>query len=117
MSLDDKEFGTSRLPKGASTIEAPTEGGLYLGGIPSTLTLNGRAGTREPLRGVIRELVFNKKPYKFSNPVKFEGVSIGRQEDPDVFANLGYDKVLLYSSNNTRGFSNRVSSSHYGSFY
>lgn len=115
MSLDDVEIGNSRLAKGSNTIEAPTEGGLYLGGLPSALTLNGRAGTRESLRGVIRDLVYNRKTYKFNNPVKFEAVSIGREADPDVFVNLGYEKFLLYTSNNTRVNSNRVSTSISGS--
>lgn len=117
MSLDDLELGNTRLPKGANSIEAPTEGGLYLGGLPSGLTLNGRAGTRESLNGVIRDLVFNRKPYKFTNPVKFEGVSIGRQADPDAFANLGYANVHLYSSNTTRVNSNRISTSISGSYF
>ena len=117
MSLDDVEIGASRLIKGSNTIEAPKEGGLYLGGLPSTLTLNGRAGTKESLKGVIRDLVFDQKPYKFINPVRFEGVSIGREVEPDVFVNLGYEKLPIYTSNTTRVTSTRVSSSISGSHF
>lgn len=79
MSLDDSEIGASRLAKGTRDIEAPTEGGLYLGGCPKRITLRGMAGTKESLKGIIRDLVINKKPVKFNEPVGFEHVNIGRE--------------------------------------
>ncbi|KAI1284885.1 Laminin subunit alpha-2 [Halotydeus destructor] len=81
MTLDDVEIGASRLAKGTRDIEAPDEGGLFLGGLPSAMTLRGMAGTREPLKGVIRDFVLNKKPLKLNEPILFQGVSIGRQFD------------------------------------
>lgn len=81
MTLDDVEIGASRLAKGTRDIEAPLEGGLFLGGLPRSMTLRGMAGTKEPLKGVIRDFVLNKKPLKLNEPVNFEGVGIGREFD------------------------------------
>ena len=33
LALDDKEVGTTRLARGTKDIDAPTAGGLYLGGL------------------------------------------------------------------------------------
>ena len=79
MSLDDQEIGASRLTKGTRDIDAPVDGGLYLGGVPRRISLKGMVGTKESLKGIIRDLVINKKPVKFNEPVGFEFVDIGRE--------------------------------------
>lgn len=89
MTLDDVEIGASRLAKGTRDIEAPTDGGLFLGGLPKSMTLRGMAGTKESLKGVIRDFVLNKKPLKLNEPVTFERVGIGREFD--AYINNGYE--------------------------
>ena len=111
MSLDDTEIASSRLVKHTGVIEAPSKGGLFIGGIAPHLNVNDRVGTRESLRGVIRELVFYQERYNFSSPLRFEGVSIGRQAEPDPFSNLGYERFKIYSSNTTRVDTTRITSS------
>lgn len=69
------------MARGTKDIEAPSEGGLYLGGLPSGMSLKGMAGTKEPLKGVIRDAVFNRKLLRLNEPVNFEGVGIGRETD------------------------------------
>ncbi|XP_054153012.1 laminin subunit alpha-2-like [Oppia nitens] len=82
LSLDDKEIGTTRLARGTKDIDAPTTGGLYLGGLPQGMSLKGMAGTKESLKGVIRDAVFNGKLLRLNEPVSFEGVGIGRESEP-----------------------------------
>jgi len=76
MTLDDTDIGTTRMPKGTREIDAPGDGGLYLGGLPPSLSLRGMAGTRESLaNGTIRDFVVNRTPIKMT-PLNFEKVSI-----------------------------------------
>jgi len=79
MTLDDVEIGASRLAKGTRDIEAPLTGGLFLGGLPRSMTLRGMAATKDSLKGVVRDFVLNKKPLKLNEPISFEGVGIGRE--------------------------------------
>ena len=39
LSLDDKEIGTTRLARGTKDIDAPTQGGLFLGGLRKSFGL------------------------------------------------------------------------------
>jgi hypothetical protein len=45
------------------------------------MSLKGMAATKEPLKGVIRETVFNGKLLRLNEPVSFDGVGIGREID------------------------------------
>lgn len=45
------------------------------------MSLKGMAGTKEPLKGVIRDAVFNGKLLRLNEPVSFEGVGIGRESE------------------------------------
>ena len=97
MSLDDVEIGATRMVKGTRDIEAPPDGGLYLGGLPRTLTLRGMAGTKESLKGVIQDFVFNRKPMNLNDPVAFEKIGMGRafedEADNQVYANINVISV------------------------
>ena len=76
--LDDTEIGASRMAKGSRDIEAPPDGGLYVGGLPRTIILRGMAGTRESLKGEILDFVFNRKAMPLNDPLVFEKVIMGR---------------------------------------
>ena len=45
------------------------------------MSLKGMAGTRDPLKGVIRDAIFNGKLLRLNEPVSFEGVGIGRETE------------------------------------
>lgn len=98
MTLDDVEIGASRLAKTTRDIEAPEDGGLFLGGLPAHMTLRGMAGTKEQLKGVIRDFVFNRKPLKLNEPVNFKGVGIGRESEIDMKV-IKYDDLQQRKSN------------------
>ncbi|RWS26450.1 Laminin subunit alpha-2-like protein, partial [Leptotrombidium deliense] len=66
LTLDDKDMGASRLAKATKNIEAPEDGGLYIGGIPQGMTTRGMASTKNALTGVIRDFVFNGKQVKLN---------------------------------------------------
>lgn len=103
MTLDDVEIGTSRLVKGTRDIDAPGEGGLFLGGLPRSMTLRGMAGTKESLKGIIRDIVINKKPLKFNEPLNFEKVGIGREHEDESYTYGYFDETnpIIYSHNHT----------------
>lgn len=98
MSLDDKEVGASRMAKGTRDIEAPPDGGLYLGGLPRTLTLRSMAGTKDSLKGVIQDFVFNRKPMPVNDPVAFDNVAMGRSLDDEPVDNNNELHANLISS-------------------
>lgn len=56
----------------------------------SNIPLKGMAGTKESLKGVIRDAVFNGRLLKLNEPVSFEGVGIGRESDV-FYSTNGYD--------------------------
>jgi len=58
--------------------------------IADGMPLKGMAGTKEPLKGVIRDAVFNGKLLRLNDPVSFEGVGIGRESDA-FYSTNGYD--------------------------
>ncbi len=58
--------------------------------LASTMSLKGMAGTKEPLKGVIRDAVFNGKLLRLNEPVSFERVGIGRESDA-FYSTNGYD--------------------------
>lgn len=78
MRIDDEEVSHLRLPKGIRDIEATTEGGLYFGGIPHDLEIDSDIATRSYFSGTIKDAIFNNRLLNFNEPVRFEGVGIGR---------------------------------------
>ncbi|XP_067126672.1 LOW QUALITY PROTEIN: laminin subunit alpha lam-3-like [Centruroides vittatus] len=78
MRIDDEEVSHLRLPKGIRDIEATSEGRLYFGGIPPDFEVDSDIASRPRFHGTIKDAIFNDKLLNFNEPLRFEGVGIGR---------------------------------------
>ena len=61
--IDDEECGTLRFTRKVHSVRAPTNGGLYIGGIPlpTGFQPTEELEIRQPFDGTIKDLVFNRK--------------------------------------------------------
>lgn len=59
--IDDKECGTLRLSRKVNNVQAPKNGGLYIGGYPSNFEPVEELETKQAFNGTIKDLVFNRR--------------------------------------------------------
>ncbi|KAK7085775.1 Laminin subunit alpha-2 [Halocaridina rubra] len=81
LKVDDREVNATRLDQGNQVVSGPSTGGLYFGGIPSTIAVSSMVGSTSPLKGCIKDVIVNNRVVSFSHPVYFEDVYIGRCAD------------------------------------
>ncbi|XP_076315810.1 laminin subunit alpha-1-like [Tachypleus tridentatus] len=85
LRLDDEKAGRDeRVSIKGLTIRAPQNGGLYFGGVRSSITVTQMTATTKNLTGVIKDLIFNNRLYPFNDHVQFVGVGIGHSEEENA---------------------------------
>ena len=59
--VDDEKVGEGRLQRNFDTIEVRENGGLFLGGVPESLSVENQAATSHALDGCLSDVVINGK--------------------------------------------------------
>lgn len=57
----DDAYQTSQKLRAGVAIRAPESGGLYFGGLPSLINDTKMVATNAPLRGAIKDVIFNEE--------------------------------------------------------
>lgn len=57
--MDDEVVNSTRLDRGSHVVEAPSEGGLFFGGVPPEISIGGMAGSSQALKGCIQDVIIN----------------------------------------------------------
>uniref|UniRef100_T1J8M8 Uncharacterized protein n=1 Tax=Strigamia maritima TaxID=126957 RepID=T1J8M8_STRMM len=85
LRIDDNRIKLETLQKGPGslTVDSPTEGGLYFGGVPIEIKnqVKHLSTSLESLNGQIKDVVFNDKLMLFNEPRRFKNVGIGRTSE------------------------------------
>ncbi|KAK3921962.1 Laminin subunit alpha-1 [Frankliniella fusca] len=99
LRVDDVVQSSATLPEGAAAVKAPGDvGGLFFGGVPSSLNVSDLLATTMPLIGTIKDAIFNDELLSMDHPVSFQHAAIGRLSPvgpvPDATRAVGTSPVL-----------------------